>query len=140
MSYYDTRPSDHSIQSDDTRIWATIMHISFLSGISILPGFGFFLAPFLVYMLGKQDRPELAHHFNEVMNFAITWIGVPFVLGILGFLFILATIGLGAIIVVPISWIFGILVLGVTIICPILGAVSAYQGERFRYPMTLRFL
>lgn len=125
--------------TEEERNWAMCVHLASLSGILALY-IGFFVGPLVVWLLGRETRPSLTDHMKEVVNFFITWTIVIGVLVVIGFLLTLLTLGIGAIIVVPLAWLLGIVFFVGAIIFPIIGAIKAREGIVYRYPLTLRLL
>ncbi|MBW3562793.1 MAG: DUF4870 domain-containing protein, partial [Actinobacteria bacterium] len=91
-----------------------------------------FAGPLVVWLLRRDDDPFVAEHAREALNFNLNlllWLTAAIV-------FVVATIGFGVLVVVPIG-----LVIGITwLILTILAAVKASNGERYRYPLTIRFV
>lgn len=103
-------------------IWAALLHLSpFLGYLIPLAGLA---APIILWQT-KKDSPLIDRHGRVVMNWIITqilWLIVVLVL-----CFVLVGI--------PMLWVFGILV----VVFPIIGAVKAYEGKVWSYPLTIRF-
>ncbi|MFU8876534.1 MAG: DUF4870 domain-containing protein [Wenzhouxiangellaceae bacterium] len=121
---YDSQPDLPSHSDRHTRQWATILHLSLLSGL-IIP-LGGLVVPVIIYMLKKDDVPGLVPHGRVVFNWVISFI----LYGIICFLLMLIAIGFVLI------WILGLLGL----IFPIIGAIKANDGEVWQYPLSIRFL
>lgn len=118
--------------SSDERMWATIGHLSALSGW--LTGFiGNIAGPLIVWLVKKDSMPFAANQSKEALNFNISWllwgliltaITVPLIFLVVGFLLI------PVLIVYPAVW---------TIFC-IVGGLRANEGRPYRYPLTVRFI
>jgi len=121
---YDSQPDLPSHSDRQTRQWATILHLSLLSGL-IIP-LGGLVVPVIIYMLKKDDVPGLVPHGRVVFNWVISFI----LYGIICVLLMLIAIGFVLI------WILGLLGL----IFPIIGAIKANDGEVWQYPLSIRFL
>ncbi len=106
------------LRADEERLWGLLCHLSyFVLGI---------IAP-LIIMLTLGNRSQyVRYHAVEALNFHITvWIA-----GLVSGLLILLLIG---IVLLP-------LVLIVSAIFAIIAAIQAYQGQYYRYPLTLRLV
>lgn len=104
--------------TDAERVVAMLAHlITFMSS---------FIGPLVIYLVKKDESKFVADQAKEVLNFQISVL-IYAVVAVLSF-FIL----IGAVLVPAL----GVFVFVVTI----LGAVRAYEGKPFRYPLCLRFL
>jgi uncharacterized Tic20 family protein len=109
----------------EERNWAMLCHLASLSG-GMIPS-GAIVGPLVVWLLGKDRMPLVDDQGKEVLNFQIT-----------AHLLMLLS--------VPLTFLFGLgffLFFAVAIadlVCTILGAVAAYNGQRYRYPLTIRFI
>ena len=106
------------LRADEERLWSLLCHLSFFA-------FGI-IAP-LVIMLTLGNRSAFVrHHSVEALNFHITmWLAA-----IISALAILVVIG---ILLLP-------LVLLVGAIFSIIAAIQAYQGQLYRYPLSIRLI
>lgn len=115
--------------SSDTRNWAMAAHLSSFLGAWV---FLAFVGPLVVWLLRRDDDPFVAEHAREALNFNLNlllWLAAAIV-------FVVATIGFGLLVVIPIG-----LVIGLTwLILTVVAAVKASNGERYRYPLTIRFV
>jgi uncharacterized protein len=110
--------------NDNEQLFACLTHVSPLAGF-ILPALGTILAPILWWALMKDRSEAVRQHGPEVMNFAISFA----IYIAISFLFVFVLIG------IPILFLLVITM----IVFSIIGAVKAANGERFRYPLILRF-
>jgi uncharacterized protein len=115
------------------RTLSVLMHISslaiFLSaiGIPILN----ILAPLILWLVKRDEYPEITPHAKAVLNFQITltlFVGIP--LMILTFTIILAVI------TVPL----GIIALLLSVWFTIQGAIKANEGVVYQYPFSYQFI
>lgn len=106
------------LRADEERLWSMLCHLSyFVFGI---------IAP-LVIMLTLGNRSQyVRYHAVEALNFHITMWIAALVCG----LAILLVIG---IVLLPLALLFGA-------IFSIIGGIQAYQGQYYRYPVTLRLI
>jgi len=110
--------------SKDERTWALIAHISAVAGF-VFP-FGNIIAPLLIWILKKDEFPFVNDQGKEALNFQISIT-----------IYVLASIILVFILIgIPILIILGIFALVMTII----GAINAYDGKAYRYPLTIRLI
>jgi uncharacterized Tic20 family protein len=94
--------------------------------VHILAIFTYFLGPLIIWLLKKDQSPEVEKHAIEVLNFSIT-------IAIAGFIcFLLAFVVIG-LILLPLLGLYALVNL-------ILGAIAASKGEFRPYPLTLRLL
>ena len=106
------------LRADEERLWSLLCHLSyFVFGI---------IAPLVILLTVGTRSPYVRHHAVEALNFHITlWIA-----GLVSGLLILIVIG---IFLLPI-------VLLVGAIFSIIAAVLSYQGQLYRYPLSLRLV
>lgn len=125
---HDPRTSGGRLSSE-TRNWAMAAHLSAFLGAWVFLAFA---GPLVVWLLRRDDDPFVAEHAREALNFNLNlllWLTAAIV-------FVVATIGFGVLVVVPIG-----LVIGLTwLILTVVAAVKASNGERYRYPLTIRFV
>lgn len=110
--------------SKDERNWATISHISTLSGC-VIPLANIF-APFIVWYMKKDQSEHVAEQAKEAMNFQISMT-----------LYILVSILL-IFVVIGIPILIGIVFFD--IVMTIVAAVKANEGGSYKYPLTIRLL
>ena len=109
----------HDTPSSEERILALVAHLSALVGAAVI-------APLVIYLLKKDTSPFVADQAREALNFHLTMI--------------LAFIVAGILTIVLIGVLF-LIVLGIGgVVLSIIAAVKANDGERYRYPFTLRLV
>ena len=122
--------------SAEERQWAMFAHLSALIGGIVTAGWagslGCLIGPLVIWMMKKDTMPFVDDQAKEALNFNISVAIVFFVL----FVLTLVTLGIGALLTVPVMILVGIAWLALTIIA----AMKANQGERYRYPLTLRLV
>ena len=122
--------------SADERQWAMFAHLSALAGGIITAGWagsiGCFLGPLVIWLMKKETMPFVDDQAKEALNFNITVAIAFFVL----FLLTLGTLGLGAILTVPLMIIVGLAWLVLTVIA----AIKSNEGVRYRYPFAIRLV
>lgn len=119
-----TESATKSAINIDEKTYIILMHAS----IFLLFGLWFFgfAVPLLMWLLKKDTSKAIDAHGKEVVNFHIA-VAIYFVIaGALMFIFI-------GFLLAPVVAIFAL-------VCGVLGAVKASNGEFFRYPLTLRLI
>ena len=123
----------------DTKLWAMFAHLSAIVGYVIGAGFLGWLGPLIIFLVYKDRNRFVRYNAAEALNAAIATIisvavlGV--VLGIAGTVIGALTFGLGTVL-----WVFIPLPMFVHAIFAIIGAVKAYQGEWWNYPVNIRLV
>lgn len=122
--------------SAEEKQWAMFAHLSALVGGILTSGWagsiGCFIGPLVIWLVKKDTLPFVDDQGKEALNFNIT-VGIVF-LALL--ILSIVTFGIGLVVAVPLWIIIGIAWLVFTIIA----AVKANNGERYRYPLTLRLI
>ncbi len=85
-----------------------------------------FIGPLVIYLVKKDESAFVGDQAKEVLNFHLSVI----IYAVIAFVSVFFLIGM---LLVPA---LGVFVLVVTI----MGAISAYEGKTFRYPLCIRFL
>lgn len=119
----DSSQGDPSAVDRQTRQWATVLHLSQFAGY-VAPIAGF-LAPIVIWIVKKDESPEIDAHGREVLNWLISLVIYFVVSGLL----CMVLIG------IPLVMILGVL----AVVFPIIAAVKASDGVLWRYPLTMRF-
>ncbi len=115
----------------EERTWALLGHLSALSAF-IVTGIGCVLGPLIIWLVKRDTLPFAADQAKEALNFNITILIAA--AGLI--LFTIITIGIGALIAVPL----GFALFFYWLIFTIIAAVNANNGVRYRYPLTLRLV
>lgn len=109
------------------RILGIILHLSgFLNGMLPLA------IPFGIWLVKKDESPFLRAHGKAAINFQLSAI----LLAAIATVFIFFTIGLGALIVIPLAAIYGLLY----IFFVLSGAIKASNGQLYTYPFTWKII
>ncbi len=93
---------------------------------------GSVVGPLIVWLVKKDELPEVDQHGKEALNFNIS-VGIYFLILIAA---TVLTLGFGAILTVP-------LMIALTIfhvVCVIVAALKASKGEAYQYPMSMRIV
>jgi len=110
--------------TSDERMWAMFAHLSALIGF-VIP-FGSILGPLIIWQIKKNEYPLVDDQGKEALNFQIT-MAIAFIV-----CFILIFILIGAILI----WLVGLF----DLIMIVIAAIKANNGERYRYPLTIRLV
>jgi len=109
----------------NARTWSALCHASALLGVFIhFPGH--LLAPLIVWLMKREESPEIDAHGKEAINFQISMliynlVAAVFCIILIGFVFL------------AILWVLNAVFV-------IIAAIQASEGKFYRYPMTIRFL
>jgi uncharacterized protein len=109
----------------DAKTWGMFCHLAGF-GKFIFPFFGNVIGPLIVWQLKKNESEFIDYHGKESLNFQITISIVVIVL--IPTLFIL--IGF---VLLPMIGLFDAIMI-------IIAALKASNGERYQYPLTIRFV
>jgi len=107
----------------EERNWAVACHLSAFAGYFI--PFGHLLGPFAVWWFKRQQFPFVDDQGREILNFQLS---VTLYLAIAG---LLTFIVIGIPLLVLVSLFDFVMI--------ILAAIKARNGERYRYPLNIRF-
>ena len=109
----------------NVRTWCALCHASALLGVFLhFPGH--VLAPLAVWLMKRDESPEIDAHGKEALNFQISMliynaVAAVFCLVLVGFVFL------------AILWLLNAIFV-------IIAAIQASDGKFYRYPMTIRFI
>lgn len=111
----------------DARMWGMICHLAGLGGlIPIVPVIGSVIGPLVVWQMKKDEFGFVNDQGKEAVNFQISIL----IYAIVSALLIFACVG---VVLLPAVYIFDLIFL-------LIAAVKANDGERYRYPLTIRFI
>lgn len=122
----EARQPDSAEISKDARLWAMICHLAGLAGFVVPVIVSGVIAPLIIWLIKKDEDPFIDENGKEVVNFQISIsiysmaciplvfivIGVPLLIGV---------------------WIFDL-------VCIIIAALKANEGQHYRYPLTIRLI
>ena len=106
------------------KLWTMLIHLTQFCGY-LVPLAGW-IVPIIIWQMQKDNIPGCDAHGRAVANWLISFL-IYFVVA-----FLLAFIIVG----IPILFVLGIL----GVVFPIIGAIKAYNGELWEYPMAIRFV
>ena len=131
------------------RQWAAGAHVAALV-LALLTswtaGFAGMLAAGLVWLLKRDESPFIAAHAREAFNFNLSMFLYACAVCLVGALLVGATVltlGLGLVLTLPAGLVLLVAVGAIAVmwlVCGIVAAVRAWNGEDYRYPLTLRLL
>ncbi len=129
--------SASSVSADD-RQWGLFLHLSALSGFVI--GLGFLLGPLILWVVRKDKSPFIDRHGKAAVNFQLNLLILVIAVVAVGVVAIIGTLGIGALVVVPL-FIIGALALTVAeVLFPVRAALRANEGKEPDYPVLVTFL
>ena len=124
-SYPQPQPPANIPAIANVRTWCAFCHASALLGVFIhVPGH--LLAPLIVWLIKRDDAPEIDAHGKEALNFQISML----IYNIVAAFFCLILIGFAFL---AILWVLNAVLV-------IIAAIQASDGKFYRYPMTIRFI
>ncbi len=106
------------------RMWAMLCHIGIFAGFFI--PFGNIIAPLVIWLTKKEESPLIEDQGKESLNFQISMtiyslIAAVLTMIVIGFV-LLAALAIFSIVMV------------------IMAGVKANSGERYRYPLAIKFI
>ena len=109
----------------NARTWGALCHASALLGVFLhFPGH--LLAPLIVWLLKRDESPEIDAQGKEAVNFQISMLIYNIIAGV----FCIVLIGF---LLLPLLWILNAVFV-------IIASIKASDGELYRYPLTIRFI
>lgn len=129
------------------RQWAAGAHVlalafavltAWLVGIAGVVGAG------IVYLVKRDDSPFAAAHAKEAINFNLSMLLYSAVAAVIAFLLVGATVltlGLGLILTAPAGLVLVLAICAIALmwlVCSVIAAFKAWNGEMYRYPLTIR--
>lgn len=110
--------------NNEERSMSMLCHLSALAGL-VIP-FGFIIGPLLVWLLKKDQYPEVDRQGKDALNFQISMLIYLMIAGIL----VLILIGFLLLIALGIF----------NLVMVITASIKSNNGERFEYPLSLRII
>ncbi len=111
--------------TSDEHTWAMLCHLSALAAYVGIP-FGNIVGPLIVWLVKREESAFVDDQGKEAVNFQISM----FIYGVVAALLILVLVG---IVLLPALLVFNLVMI-------VVASVRANRGERFRYPLCIRFL
>lgn len=131
-----TGPVEGKGPAPDERTWATAGHLSGLVWLIGVPGP---LGPLAVWLLKRHEHAFADDQALEALNFQLSVLVYGLVIAIAAGVLTLAGVRRGPMAVVP-SVLLAALLVVFWLAFTIRGAYRASEGERYRYPMTIRWI
>jgi len=128
-SYTQPPPPPVGAPTAEERQWAMFAHLSALLGglvTSHFLGLGCLIGPLIIWLVKKDTMPFVDDQAKESLNFNITVAIAAMVCGVL----MLVLIGFVLLPLLALAWVVFI----------VIAAIKANEGERYRYPFTLRLI
>lgn len=117
------QPGSDGAPDKDARTWAMLCHLTAVAGYCV--PLGNVLAPLIVWAIKREDSAFVDDQGKEALNFQLSVL-IAMMLTIPLFLIFVGFLMFGAILLFQLVMI-------------ILASVKSYEGETFRYPITIRF-
>ena len=135
--------------SQSERLWAMGAHIAALLAAlmtSWIAGMAGALAAMGVWMLVRDKSAFAAEHAKEAVNFNLsmliyTVVAVAITLLLVGAT--LLTLGIGLLVTAPAGVVLLLIYAAIAVtwlVCSLVAAYKAYDGQTYRYPLTIRLL
>ncbi len=123
-----------TFQTDrDQRNWAMWAHLSALATFIGIPSF---VGPLVVWLMKKDESEFVAEHARQALNFNLSVLLYLVVGGIPALIFVVLTLGLGLLVLLPVLVIASVGWLVVVI----RASSAASSGGTYRYPLTIEFV
>ncbi|MDQ3495640.1 MAG: DUF4870 domain-containing protein [Pseudomonadota bacterium] len=131
------------------RQWAAMAHLAALVLAlltSWIVGFAGVLGAGAIYLLKRDDSPFIADHAREALNFNLSMFIYACMAVAAGIALVGATIltlGIGLILTLPAGLALVLAVAAIALlwlVCSIIATIKAWNGEAYRYPLTLRLI
>jgi uncharacterized protein len=125
MSEPSDTPAPGAAPTENERTWGMLAHLSALAGV-VAWLLGCVLGPLAVYLWRRDNSQFVAEHAREALNFNIT--------------VALAALVCLALMVVFVGFILGTALFIGWLVLTLVAAIRASEGERYRYPLSLRLV
>ena len=102
------------------------------------------LAAFCVWLLVRDKSAFAAEHAKEAVNFNLSMLIYACVAALIGVLLLGATVltlGIGLLVTAPAGLVLLLVVAAIAVtwfVCSVVAAFKAYDGQAYRYPLTIR--
>ena len=117
----------HVESNKEDRLWALLCHLGTFA--TIVP-FANLLVPLIIWLAKRDTSPLVADQGKECLNFQITMMLFYALAVVCIITVILFPEGIGLFAIIPV-W---------HLVVSLIGAIKAWDGQCFRYPLTLRLL
>lgn len=135
--------------SASDRQWAASAHLlalllalmtAWMAGVAGIVGAG------IVYLIKRDDSPFATEHAREAINFNLSMLLYSVAAVALGIVLVGATVltlGIGLIVTAPAGLLLLVIAAGIAVmwlVCSVVAAIKAWNGEHYRFPLTLRLI
>lgn len=138
-----------ALPQENERLWAAGAHAAAL-GMALLTswmaGLAGALAALAIYIYQRDRSSFAAEHAKEALNFNLSMFIYACAAGLIALLLLGATVltlGIGIILTGPAGLLLAMAALAIAVlwlVCSVIAAFKAYNGETYRYPLTLRLV
>lgn len=123
------------ILSPSERQWAAGAHVAALL-LALLTswaaGIAGAVAALVVWMMVRDRSAFAAEHAKEALNFNLSM----FLYAAVSVVLVIFTFGIGLVVALPVWIVLGL----VWLVCSLIATVKAYDGQPYRYPVTIRLI
>lgn len=146
---YDAPIVTRATPSEHERHWAALAHLSALvlaATTSWVAGVAGVAAAAVVYLVKKDSSAFVADHAREAINFNLSMFLYGCAASVIGVVLLGATVltlGIGLLVTAPagILLLLAMAAIAITwLVCSIIATVRAWNGEPYRYPLTMRLV
>jgi uncharacterized protein len=109
------------------RRFAIACHLAAAGGL-LVPYVGIGLGPLIAWLVLRREHPAVDAHGREAIQFNVSMMAWMVAAAALAWV-------LG-----PLGWFLPIATVSLWLLCVVMAAVKAGEGELYRYPVTVRFL
>lgn len=114
--------AEDGLQEAQTRQWAVLLHLSQFAGY-VIP-LGGLILPLVIWQMKRSELPGIDAHGKVVAN----WIVSEVIYGAMFLVLMFVLIGIPLLLVL----------LLLSVVFPVIGAIKANQGTVWKYPLSLR--
>lgn len=131
------------------RQWAASAHfVAFLLALMTawMVGIAGILGAGIIYLLKRDDSTFIAEHAREAINFNLSMLlysAAAVAIGVLLAGATVLTLGIGLIVTAPAGLLLLAVAAGIAVmwlVCSLIAGFKAWNGEHYRYPLTLRLI
>ncbi len=122
--------------TESTRTWEVFAHLRALSILLAIP-FGNVLGPLVVWLIKRNDSPSVEAHARAALNFHLSWSLYALIAVAMTTALLFVLVGF---LLIPVLAVGLPLANGIALICSIIAAVKAGNGQWFEYPLSLKLV
>jgi uncharacterized Tic20 family protein len=93
-----------------------------------------------MWILKKDESAFVDRHGRAALNFWLSLLAYGVAFFVLFMLITILTLGIGALLLIPLIFIGGVAVMVLVILFPILACLKAQAGQESTYPLSIRFI